>query len=404
MEGGKTYSACRKAIKLAISNPGCDGIMTEPTYPLLNQIMWPEMESAFKEFGIPFEFKRGEGIYYFTLPGCKTEQRIITASMENYERLIGINAAWCVLDEFDTTKADLAYKAYIKLLGRLRVGPKKQMVIVSTPEGFGAMYRIFITENNEDKRLIQARTTDNIFLPTDYIDTMRMQYSEELIQAYINGEFTNLTSGTVYNKYDRTLNNTKFEDDKISDLHIGVDFNIEHTSGIVTQIFDNKMYVIEEILDVYNTEELVQILEDKYLQSSRTKRNIYIYPDASGRARKTSSSTTDHKLLQGAGFKVIVDGTNPRVQDRVNNVNSLLCNFKEERRLYINLAKCPALATSLEQQAYDKAGIPEKINDIDHPLDALGYVVTKKFPIKFTRRVITNEMKNTQQGGFINEF
>ena len=36
---GKSFVAARKACKLAISNPGCDGIVTEPNFPLLTQII-----------------------------------------------------------------------------------------------------------------------------------------------------------------------------------------------------------------------------------------------------------------------------------------------------------------------------------------------------------------------------
>ena len=32
---GKTYAAVRKALQLAFLNPGCAGVITEPTYPLL---------------------------------------------------------------------------------------------------------------------------------------------------------------------------------------------------------------------------------------------------------------------------------------------------------------------------------------------------------------------------------
>lgn len=208
---GKTFAVARKAVKLALANPGCDGIVTEPNFPLLTQILIPELKDALEYFGIRYEFKAGESIFYCIIEGKET--RIIAKSMEGYERLIGINAAWVVMDEFDTAKTELAYNAYIKLLGRIRVGTVRQMVIVSTPEGYRAMYRIFVEEEGGDKKLIRAKTTDNYHLPQDYIDTMRSQYPAELIDAYLNGEFTNLTSGTVYTQYDRTLNDTGERDD-----------------------------------------------------------------------------------------------------------------------------------------------------------------------------------------------
>ncbi|MBE5650771.1 terminase, partial [Salmonella enterica subsp. enterica serovar Dublin] len=190
--GGKTYSAARKAVHLALLNPGVDGIITEPTFPLLVQVMFPELMAALDFFGVKYKFNKVESIFYCDINGQTT--RIICGSMENYQRLIGINAAWCVCDEFDTAKQETAYAAYMKLLGRLRRGNVRQLVIVSTPEGFKAMYQIFVTEADSSKRLIRAKTTDNYHLPADYVESMRSQYPEQLINAYLNGEFVNLTS------------------------------------------------------------------------------------------------------------------------------------------------------------------------------------------------------------------
>ena len=83
-----------------------------------------------------------------------------------------------------------------------------------------------VEEAVEGKKLIRAKNTDNYHLPQAYIETIRSKYPAELIEAYLSGEFTNLTSGTVYTQYDRTRNDTSMEDDGASDIHIGIDFNI----------------------------------------------------------------------------------------------------------------------------------------------------------------------------------
>jgi len=379
---GKTYAVARKAVTLAMLNPGCDGIVTEPNFPLLTQILIPELKTALEENGIQYEFKAGESIFYCVIEGHET--RIIAKSMEGYERLIGINAAWVVMDEFDTAKAELAYNAYIKLLGRIRVGNVRQMVIVSTPEGYRAMYRIFIEEAGEGKRLIKAKTTDNYHLPQDYIDTMRSQYPPELIDAYLNGEFTNLTSGTVYGKYDRSLNDTAMIDDGRSDIHIGIDFNVSAMSAVACLIKDMKAYAVNEYIDLFDTPELIETLETKY-----AGRKVYVYPDAAGDARKSvQASTSDIKLLRQAGFTVIANSTNPSIMDRVNGMHAMICNAQGERRLFINTITCPKLTKAIEQQAYDEnTQMPDKKNGHDNKgIDAIGYFLAKKFPLSFTRR------------------
>lgn len=314
--------------------------------------------------------------------------------MENYERLIGVNAAWVIMDEFDTAKADLAYNAYIKLLGRIRVGNVRQMIIVSTPEGYRAMYRIFVEEMDDNKRLIRAKTTDNHHLPKDYIDTMMSQYPPELIQAYLNGEFTNLTSGTVYTQYDRTLNDTEREDDGVSDIHIGIDFNVGAMSAVACLIKDLKCYAIEEFIGLFDTPELISVLKERF-----KNRKVYCYPDAAGNARKSvQASETDIKLLRQASFSVQVDSKNPAIMDRVNTMNTMFTNALGERRLFINTVKCKQLTKAIEQQAYDEAThLPDKKNGHDNNgIDALSYLIYKKFPMRGTLEHRNGEAMATQ--------
>lgn len=388
---GKTYAVARKAVLLALKNPGCDGIITEPNFPLLTQILIPELKTALDYFGISYTFKAAESIFYCTIEGQET--RIIAKSMESYDRLIGINAAWVIMDEFDTAKTDLAYSAYIKLLGRIRVGKVRQMIIVSTPEGYRAMYRIFVEEMGEGKRLIKAKTTDNYHLPADYVDTMRSQYPPELIDAYLDGEFTNLTSGTVYTQFDRTLNDTSAVDDSISDIHIGIDFNVGAMSAVVCLVKDQKAYAIAEHVDLFDTPELVEVLETKY-----AGRRVFVYPDAAGTARKSvQASTSDINLLKQAGFTIRVNSRNPAIMDRVLALNSGFCNANGERHVFINTNLCPKATKAVEQQAYDEnTHMPDKKNGHDNKgIDALGYLVAYLFPVRASRKAVIRENTKT---------
>ncbi|WP_369081323.1 hypothetical protein, partial [Streptobacillus moniliformis] len=43
--------------------------------------------------------------------------------------------------------------------------------------------------------------------------------------------------------------------------------------------------------------------------------------------------------------------------------------------------KCPEYTDALEQQAYDKNGMPDKEGGFDHVNDAGGYFIAKRFPI-----------------------
>jgi PBSX family phage terminase large subunit len=373
--GGKTFAACQKAVTLLIQNAGFDGIITEPNYPLLVQILIPELQKTLEFFEIPYRLSVADTIFYCNVGGVET--RIICKSMESVDRIVGINAAWVVMDEFDTAKSDVAYGAYLRLLARIRVGNIKQMVITSTPEGFKAMYRIFVTEKDKgDKRLIKARTRDNKHLPDDYITTLEQIYPSNLLSAYLDGEFVNLTAGSVYAEFDRTLNycNTTIQQNEA--LHIGLDFNVTKMAAVVYVLRDTQPHAVLEFTDVFDTPAMCALIKSR-LQGHP----IYIYPDASGQARKSNNaSESDLSILRQAGFTVLVNSRNPAVKDRVLSTNNMI-NSQGIRRLKVNTDACPALTESLEKQAYDKNGEPDKSSGLDHVIDAATYFIAYKFPI-----------------------
>lgn len=372
--GGKTFAVARKAMTLMLQNPGVDGIVTEPNYPLLVQILIPELKAALETFGIPYTYNKADQIFYCQVSGRET--RIICKSMEVYDRLIGINAAWVIMDEFDTAKSELAYSAYQKLLGRLRAGSVRQMVIVSTPEGFRAMHRIFVAERNDNTRLIKAKTTDNKHLPQDYIDLLYQTYPSELIGAYLNGEFVNLTSGTVYNSYNRVAHRSKETIRPGEPVFIGCDFNVSKQAATVyvKRNGGKEWHAVDELVDMYDTPEMCRIFADRF-----AGHEVFVYPDASGGSRKTTdASVSDIAIIEQSGFKIRANRKNPAVKDRILATNAAF----EQGKLFINDSKCPTVARCLEQQAYDRNGEPDKTSGNDHQNDATTYPIAYEFPIR----------------------
>ena len=123
---------------------------------------------------------------------------------------------------------------------------------------------------------------------------------------------------------------------------------------------------------MYDTPEMVRIIEGRYPDHP-----IYMYPDASGKSRKTvDASKSDIALLEQAGFWVRVNKRNPLVKDRILAMNSAL----EQGRVRINSKKCPNTAECLEQQVY-KNGEPDKSSGNDHQNDATTYVIAYEMPI-----------------------
>ena len=377
--GGKSETLVMKTLKQMFEIENAQIAIYEPTVDLIKKIMYPRFEEILSNAGIIYKLNKSEGI--IEIPNIGT---VLFRSLENPDRIIGYEVHHSHVDELDTLEEDKAQEAWQKLLGRnrKRIVPKNGKItntkntasVYTTPEGFRFVYKRWKRDQKREYELIQASTYDNPFLPPEYIDSLKDSYPDELISAYLEGQFVNLESGTVYPNYDPIQNDTREELRRfdLETVHIGMDFNVNHMSAVVGVLRYGKLMVLDEISDIRDTPTMIDEIKDRY----DTGRKIVIYPDASGRSSKSvDASKSDIGLLKEAGFKVVAPQKNPPVRNRIVSVNSALKNAKGARRVYINSRKCEKLSSNLLEQAYDKNGTPLKSNNVDHLPDAFGYLV-----------------------------
>ncbi len=373
---GKTRALAAKAVTLAAVNQGFIGCVMEPTGPLIRDIWQNDFEDFLEHYEIPYTFRASPlPEYMLHLPGGDT--KILCRSFENWSRIIGLNLAWVLADEIDTVTPAIANKAFPKILGRLRSGNVRQFGAASTPEGFRWMWTTFGSEEaqtREDRKLIKMRSVDNPHLPPDFIERLEANYDPTLLKAYLDGEFVNLTTGTVYDRFDRSKHViSTLPDTEREPLRVGVDFNVGNMSAIIGVKLNNTLFVIDEISGAHDTDSLAQQIKTRY-----PDRRIYIYPDASGGNRSTNASQTDIQILESYGMANQSPRANPPVRDRVSAVQALLENGKGQVRLQIS-ASCKRMIECLELQCYTEKGDPDKDSGHDHMNDALGYLVWREF-------------------------
>lgn len=375
---GKTYSFCIKTIFLAAANVGYTGAIMEPTYSMIKKTLIPAMDEALDQLGIPYSFSKSDAIY--TLHFEEGSSTIYCLSAENYRRMAGMNLAFFGIDECDTISKDIARSAWNMAMSRLRRGNVYQGFTTSTPEGFNFLYEFFQEEavNKTDRRIIKGRTADNPFIPPEFIQNLYDNYPPNLIKSYLEGEFTNLTSGQVYYAFDRQQNHSDktLADFKGHPLHIGQDFNIGKCASVVHVIDNGLPIAVDEIMGARDTAAVITAIKDRY-----PNRRIIIYPDAAGNQNKTSATTSDIALFKQAGFDLNYSTKNPSVRNRINSMNAMLLNSSGVRRYKINTKMCPTYTKALEQQVYDKSGAPDKNHDQDHPNDAGGYFIHRMYPL-----------------------
>lgn len=373
---GKTRALCAKAVMLAVANQGFIGAVMEPTGPLIRDIWQTDFEAFLESYEIPYTFRASPlPEYMLHLPGGDT--KILCRSFENWSRIIGLNLAWVLADEIDTVTPSIANKAFPKILGRLRSGNVRQFGVASTPEGFRWMWNTFGSDDAKarpDRHLIKMRTADNPHLPPDFIERLEANYDPSLLRAYLDGEFVNLTTGQVYDRFDRNKHvQPDLPDTDREPLRIGIDFNVGNMSAVIGVRIGNGLLIIDEISGAHDTDALAAEIRRRYAD-----RRIYIYPDASGGNRSTNATQTDIAILESYGMSNQSPRANPPVRDRVAAVQALLENGKGQVRLQV-APQCKRLTECLELQCYTDKGEPDKDAGFDHMNDALGYLVWREF-------------------------
>lgn len=392
---GKSHMMGFCAVKDAMHSSNALIGVYEPDYSLIRTIAIPRVRQWLDEFGISYTLNKQDQAIYCSSSGVGDFQ---FKSLDNPDALVGYETYRSHIDELDTLPADKAEAVFFKIMGRNRQSPhgvpeeyKKwvesaqrfecinRIYAYTTPEGFKFCHKMWSPsgENaikNKDFAIFKGRTEDNPTLTEDYIQSLKSTYPSGLLKAYMEGEFVNLESGTVYYTFNRIKHDTAETVRDADILHIGVDFNVNQTCGIVFVDRQGIVCAVDEFVKKYDTKALIDSIKAKY-----PKNRIICYPDASG-GRRTTSNTAQSDIIQlkNAGFEVRAFSKNPAVKDRVTSVLKMF----QDNKCLVNAAACPEAVRCLEQQAYDSNGDPDKKSGFDHSNDAFGYQIFYRFGLR----------------------
>lgn len=374
---GKTQALILRALRLKWQYPALNVAYYLPTYDLVKMIGYPRFTEILRRAGVPYTLNKSEHV--ITLPG---RGQIIFRTLDTPERIVGFEVADSLIDELDTLKEAQAEHCWNQIIARNRQkkpdGKPNTVAVGTTPEGYRYVFRKWKKAPKAGYELIHASTRSNERnLPEDYIQGLLDTYPPALIEAYLEGNFCNLTSGSVYPHFDRVLNHSDATMNKGEPLHIGLDFNRLNMTAIVNVIREDAPITVDELAGVRDTPTMAALIKERYAGHS-----IIIYPDASGHnASSKNASESDFSILRQAGLTLKVDGTNPAVMDRVNSTNAMILNASGARRWKVNTERCPVTTEAFEQQVFDKNGVPDKGSNNDHAPDAQGYFLNQRFGI-----------------------
>jgi phage terminase large subunit len=375
---GKSQALCHEAIRLSYLNPGRQGLIGAPTYPMLRDATLTSFLEIVSENGLPHLFNKSESVLVMK----DTGSRIYFRSVDDFERLRGTNLAWFGLDELTYT----AEEAWLRLEGRLR-DPKGSRLCgfaVWTPKGFDWVYKRFIRDRVDGYEVVLAQAFENRYVldkVPDFYDRLKSSYDPKFFDQEVLGEYLNVQAGVVYREFSRARNVKPLEVDPRLPLFWALDFNVDPMSSIVAQRNGDEVQVLDEIvLSRASTTEACQEFHERY---PNHQAGIVIYGDASGQRLQTAG-TTDYQIIKEyfrqtayRALKFRVPASNPSVRERVALVNAKLFSASEEVTLVTD-PRCKGLIRDFEEVTFKPdSGVIDKDRDPGrtHLSDALGYLI-----------------------------
>ena len=372
---GKTTGFCVFALRQCSMNAGKRILLAEPTYPMIRDVLQPAFEQAVRHTGFSYEYSATDMRYrvHWKNGWCD----VLMRSAENYQRWAGLNLAAGGIDEADQLRDARAWQM---LLSRLRDGNTLTAFASGTPEGFKFVYKYWAENPKEGYELIRGRTEDNSMLPEEFIKSLKDNYDETLLKAYLNGEFVNLQQGQTYYNFERAKNVRKVQYNPTLPVRCAVDFNVSPMCCSLFQIHkDNKFkfQVFSEIeLHHSGGSEILTERMAKEIKARYPNKEYIVYPDPANQ-RHTSALHTDHDIFRQHGFKVLAKPKAPRVIDSVNAVNKAC-----DDNLVID-PTCKGLIADLEQTV-NKEGtreIDKSNSQRTHYTDGIRYAIDYELPI-----------------------
>jgi len=307
----------------------------------------------------------------------KNNTEIALKGADNFQSLRGIKLSYCVIDEAAQVQPD----AWFEVIRPALADSEGGVLFISTPLGKNNWTFDLYNREKEDPdnwKSWQFTTLEGGFVSEQEIEQARQDMSEKQFNQEFNATFESFGDQVAW-AFDRDQNIKELPSADLRPIYIGMDFNVAPINAAIMVREGEDLYIIDEI-QMYssNTDELAQEIRRRYPKSK-----VFVYPDPSGAARKTSANGhTDFTILQNAGFNVKAPRRHDPVRDRINALNARLRSADGKNHLFVS-KRCKYSIESLEKYCF-KPGtqIPDKDSGFDHMFDAISYCVAFIFPLQ----------------------
>lgn len=313
--------------------------------------------------------------------------QLMSGHRDNMDSIRGVTLHSAVLDECAFCVSDL----WDEIVSPCFLTTSGPVLFITTPKGHNWVKELYdnaITDKPgwDDWYGWRLSSLDGGLFPASEYEKKRLTTNPVKFAQEYEASF-DAVQNRVYSLFDY-VDHVRSNLASVSDtntLHIGLDFNRTPMTAVVGIKAGQQFHVVDEIsLENSSTREMADEIRLKY-----PNHVIYIYPDSSGKAESAvAGDTTNFTILKEAkyNYHLVVDDSNPKVIDRINEVQNMLSDSEGNARLFVH-PRCTNLIKTLDnlqfkQSKHSNVKRVDKQNDLDHMHDCLGYVIHQLYPMR----------------------
>jgi len=182
---GKTWAGAYRVLRWARS--GCTYLVVAPTYTMLRDFAWPTVLRIARALGMLAAVHPSRMAMTIVARGGGPAV-ILFRSADQPDRLRGLSVSGVWLDEASL----MPHEVYEVVLFTLREAPKAWLAATFTPKGRRHWTYEKFARPGADCHMIHAPTCSNLFLPSDFLQTVRQEATGRLADQELEGLFVDL--------------------------------------------------------------------------------------------------------------------------------------------------------------------------------------------------------------------
>ena len=395
---GKTWVGALLGTTLCLRYPGIIGLVGAYTFNLVRDTTLQMYFKHLDNLNIRYTYNKQENILYFP-----NGSLIYFRHFDDPECFKSLTVGFIEIEEC----SQIPQSVFDDLHGRLRQpiepiwGDKfiYRMFGHTNPQGPKGWINEYFKKNpKKNYRRVMAPTTENIYLPKDFVEGLRELYDDKNFSIKVLGNDDNTITNLVvknFNSDTQVVDNINI--DQRFPLHLTCDFNVDPMCWYLCQHYNNNVYVLFEIvLENTTTDNAASYVAD--LLKKYKNHKIIINGDSTGNSNTTKGADYIYmrNRLAQEGFiniELRILPKNPSIEWRLSCLNNMVYGSDKKHHLFIH-PQCVKLIYNIEnlelKEGTNKPKLPSskqiqkdnRLKYLGHPIDAVSYLICLYYPIK----------------------